>query len=158
MKLNSTMKDGKLLFTLNEMLDVEWLTIEPFDLDVERVEGWLLSSIKNEKLICGDLTIIMCTDDELLEINIEYLKHDFYTDIVTFDYSDGETVSGDLFVSLDRVKENAAVLNQTLERELLRVVVHGVMHLCGYGDKLMDEELLMREKEDFYLNLYKGFT
>ena len=100
----------------------------------------------------GELSVIFCSDEFLLDMNKEYLNHDYYTDIITFDYVEGNIISGDLFVSLDRVKENAEMYNSRMLRELYRVVFHGTLHLCGYKDKTDEEQKVMRAKEDYYLN------
>jgi rRNA maturation RNase YbeY len=95
------------------------------------------------------------TDDEyLLEVNKQYLNHDYFTDVITFDYSDFPDVSGDVRISLDRVKDNALSMDLTYELEFYRVVFHGVLHLCGYKDKKKEDVLLMREKEDFYIQRF----
>lgn len=98
---------------------------------------------------------IFCSDDYLREINIQYLKHKTYTDIVTFNYGTTDQIEGDIFISVDRVKENAQKFNTELETELHRVIIHGVLHLIGYSDKSKTEKALMREKEDTYLSLRK---
>lgn len=100
----------------------------------------------------GDLTFILCSDKYLLKINIEYLQHDYFTDIITFNYVDGKLISGDLFISIERVKENSEEFNTSLYKELYRVIFHGVLHLIGYNDKTVDEKNVMREKEDLYLS------
>jgi rRNA maturation RNase YbeY len=99
----------------------------------------------------GDLCFIFCMDDFLLDINKKYLKHDYYTDVITFDYTVDSSISGDIFISIERVDENAREFGVAFEHELSRVMYHGVLHLCGYKDKSEDEEQTMREKEDFYL-------
>lgn len=93
-------------------------------------------------------------DNELLEYNKEYLKHNYYTDIITFDYTEPGVVSGDLLISIDRVRDNASSLSQSFINELHRVCVHGVLHLLGYKDKTPEDQKDMRAKEDFYLNKY----
>jgi probable rRNA maturation factor len=100
----------------------------------------------------GAICIVFCNDKQLLKINQEYLQHDFFTDIITFDYSEENTISGDLTISLERVKENAIRFKTTYFVELLRVIIHGVLHLCGYKDKRSLEKILMRFKENLYLN------
>lgn len=140
------------LSILEEMLSVDWLTMDPFDFNNDDIERWLLEVAKAEGLTLGEVVLVFCTDDELLDINIKHLGHDYYTDIITFDYTEDKNISGDLFISADRVRENALALTVGFQAELHRVVVHGVLHLCGYGDKTNAEEQLMREKEDFYLN------
>lgn len=158
MKFLLKIKDGKWLFISGGMLSVDWLTLPPFDYSESIVESWLQSVAKSEGFKLGEVALVFCTDEELLEMNIKHLDHDFYTDIITFDYSEADNVAGDLFISVDRVRENASDLSQDFNIELNRVVVHGVLHLCGYGDKSEEEESVMREKEDFYLNKLKGFT
>ena len=114
---------------------------------------WVDKSIQNESFIAGDVSIVFTSDEYLLNLNRESLNHDYYTDIITFDYCQENTINGDLFISIDRVKENAKEFNEPFSQELSRVIIHGVMHLCGYKDKTNEEELLMREKENFYLSL-----
>ena len=109
---------------------------------------WLKNVIRNEHLIPGDILYLFCDDQYLLKNNIEFLNHDTYTDIITFDQCIGDLVSGNIMISIDRVEENAKKFNTTYERELLRVIVHGTLHLCGYKDKTDDEAKLMRRKED----------
>lgn len=107
--------------------------------------------IKNELKVSGDISVVFCSDDYLLEMNKQYLDHDYYTDIITFDYVENNVISGDLFISIDRIAENAEKFNTTLLKELYRVVFHGVLHLVGYKDKTENEAKLMREKENYYL-------
>lgn len=99
----------------------------------------------------GDISIILCSDEYLLEMNRRYLEHDYLTDIITFDYSENDRLSGDLYISLERVTENAEEFENDAATELLRVIFHGVLHLAGYKDKKMEDEKVMRKKEDFYL-------
>jgi rRNA maturation RNase YbeY len=105
-----------------------------------------------ESFELGDVTLIFCTDEELLAINKEHLAHDYYTDIITFNYNTDSLLSGDLFISVDRVTDNAQLLGVSMEEELHRVCYHGVLHLVGYNDKTDDEIKVMRAKENFYLN------
>jgi len=136
--------------------------IEIHYIDVEEVPGlepellvlWLSAAIENEGFRCGNINVIFCSDDHLLDINRTYLDHDYYTDIVTFDYSAESILSGDLFISIDRVVENSAHFNESFLTELRRVCVHGVLHLCGFKDKSDEEARIMRSKERFYLNKY----
>ena len=99
-----------------------------------------------------EVNLIFCSDEYLLKMNIEFLHHDYYTDIISFDYCEGKLVSGDLFISKDRVSENAVSNKVGFLRELNRVVVHGVLHLCGFKDKSEEESEIMRGKEDYYLS------
>ena len=114
---------------------------------------WIINSIINEGKRVGGLSFVFCTDEYLLEKNIQFLDHDTYTDIITFDYCEGDIISGDIFVSVERVIENANAFGVGFEDELDRVLIHGVLHLAGYQDKSKEEVNTMREKEDFYLSL-----
>jgi probable rRNA maturation factor len=108
-----------------------------------------------EYFSCGEINFIFCNDNYLLQINNEFLKHDFYTDIITFDYSRKKKISGDLYLSLERIEENAVIFGNSLLDEILRVMIHGVLHLMGYNDKTKNERKIMREKEDGYLEKLK---
>lgn len=102
----------------------------------------------------AQVSFIFISDEEILELNKKHLQHDFYTDILTFDLSESvESILSDIYISIDRVRENAKQLNILFSQELLRVIIHGVLHLCGYGDKNKSEIILMRQKEDYYLQL-----
>lgn len=114
---------------------------------------WLSDVVEKEGRTLGDVCLVLGDDEWLREHNVQSLNHDYYTDIITFDYSTNDLVSGDLLISIDRVEENAVKENVSRETELNRVVVHGVLHLCGYGDKSEDESILMRQKEDYYLSM-----
>lgn len=114
----------------------------------------LTSLVTQENKVLGDINIICCSDDYLLEMNRSHLNHDYYTDIITFDYCEDSNVSGDLFISVDRIRENAALNNVLWVNEFARVCAHGVLHLCGYGDKTKKDQTIMRSKEDFYLPLF----
>jgi rRNA maturation RNase YbeY len=120
--------------------------------DEKSIKKWIKESVKNEEKKVGELAIVFTNDAHLLEINKQYLDHDYFTDIITFDYTEDNKISGDLMISLDTVKDNATTFNVDFYHELNRVIIHGVMHLCGYGDKKEDEEKEMREKENFYLS------
>ena len=111
-------------------------------------EDWLSRVIVSENKKEGEINYIFCDDEYLHKINLEYLNHDTLTDIISFDYSMGNELNGDIFVSIERVKDNAADFNVLFEDELKRVVVHGVLHYCGYKDKSEVDEALMRSKED----------
>jgi len=110
------------------------------------------SLISNELKDVGEIAVVFCSDNYLLDINKQYLNHNYYTDIVTFDYGENSIISGDLFISVDRVVENAGIFNTAFQRELFRVVFHGVLHLIGYNDKTDEEKKEMRGKEDYYLS------
>lgn len=115
---------------------------------------WIKEIIQSENKICQEINYIFCSDRYLLEINQKFLNHSTYTDIITFDHSEEKKkLSGDIFISIERIRENATSLNVPFEKELARVIAHGILHLCGYKDKTPKEKTLMREKEDFYLIL-----
>ncbi|MEJ7643151.1 MAG: rRNA maturation RNase YbeY [Chryseolinea sp.] len=121
-----------------------------------KTSSWIKESIKLERQSLGDLNFIFCTDEFLRSVNVDYLNHDFYTDVITFDNSEeGSILSGDIFISIDRVKENALELAIPFETELHRVIIHGVLHLAGYSDKNRNKKALMRKKEDAYLSLWR---
>ena len=117
-------------------------------------QKWLEDIILSEEKKLGEISYIFCDDEYLLKINQDYLQHDYYTDIITFDYVKGKTISGEIFVSLQRVLDNASTLSRDYEEEVRRVLAHGILHLAGYKDKTEEEEKEMRRKEDFYLNKY----
>lgn len=132
------------------MIDFHFINIEIPDFNSEFFVLSITKLIENESKKLGNIMIIFVADDYLLEMNNKYLKHDYYTDIITFDYCDNN-VSGDLFISLDRVRENAKDFNMEFTNELHRVIIHGVLHLCGYNDKSVEEQELMRKMENKYL-------
>lgn len=119
----------------------------------EVVSEWVNNCIQEENRIAGDISIIYCSDNQLLSINKQYLNHDYFTDIITFNYNEGNIISGDIFISIDRVEENAQKFKVELFRELYRIIIHGVLHLIGYNDKSAEEKQAMTQKEDYYLNL-----
>ncbi len=125
-----------------------------FELDKKpAIISWLSYSINNEGKIPGEISYIFCSDEYLHKMNVEHLDHDTLTDIITFDYCDDNQVNGDMFISIDRITDNANDFGVCFEDELHRVMVHGVMHLCGYKDKTTEDQKVMSAKEDFYLNL-----
>ena len=120
------------------------------------IKEWITSIIRKEGHKLEQLNYIFCSDTYLLEINEQYLKHDDYTDIITFDLSDKKgVVNGEIYISYERIKENAAKYLQTIKNESHRIMVHGALHLLGYKDKTAKEKTEMTQKEDFYLNLRK---
>ena len=133
--------------------------IEYFFEDIDQIQiestikEWLIQLIKSEGLKVGQVNYIFCNDEYLLKVNRDFLNHDYYTDVITFDYVKGKTVSGDIFVSLPRISENAEQLGSSFVTELKRVLAHGILHLCGYKDKTTQEAAEMRNKEEFYLAL-----
>lgn len=127
---------------------------EIFELVEEELKHWLELIITSEGKKPGTLNYIFCKDEYLLKINKDFLQHDDYTDIITFDKVRGKTISGEIFVSLPRVKDNAEALSRPYEEEKRRVLAHGVLHLCGYGDKTEEEQKMMRSKENHYLQKF----
>ena len=126
-----------------------------FNLDDETVYAdWLSKVISSEIKNEGEINYIFCDDDYLLEINQQYLDHDTLTDIISFDYSIGNELHGDIFISIERVRENAQDYSVSFEEELKRVMVHGVLHYCGYKDKSEQDENLMREKEEEKMKMF----
>ena len=119
------------------------------------VSKWLKQVVLKFGYITGNMTYVFCSDEYLKEINSKYLNHDYYTDIVTFDYKEGNIISGDMFISVDRVIENSVVYKCNLEDEFLRVIVHGVLHMVGLNDINETEKLSMREKENECIFMYK---
>lgn len=119
----------------------------------DKTTDWLKNIIITEQKKVGKITYVFCTDEALLKVNKDFLQHDYYTDVITFDYVKGKTISADIFVSLPRISENAETLNKIFNIELHRVLAHGILHLCGYSDKTEEEIHQMRQKEDFYLSL-----
>lgn len=116
-----------------------------------KLKSWIKDVAKEEGYQVGTLNYVFCNDDYILETNRQYLQHDYFTDIITFDYTERRKISGDLVVSIDTVKSNSEKLGVTFNSELCRVIIHGVLHLCGYKDKTDKEEVVMRQKEDYYL-------
>ncbi len=114
--------------------------------------AWLSSIVSEEDFTLGDLSIVFCSDDQLLELNVSYLNHNTLTDVITFDYTQSKSISGDVCISIERVKDNAQAYGTTFMSELSRVMAHGVLHLCGYKDKTASDKLTMRLKEDYYLS------
>ncbi len=127
------------------------------DFELEKVssyESWVKNVISSEGKKTGEISFIFCDDEYLLEINQKYLDHDTYTDIISFDASVGNILNGDIFISTERVSENADSYEVEFSEELKRVIIHGVLHLCGYKDKTPDQEKLMREKEEEKMKMF----
>lgn len=142
------MSKSGITFRVEEDLD--------FSLEKEtKVKNWIKKVLKQEDKTTGNISYVFCTDNYLLNINRQFLQHDFYTDIITFDYSENNKIEGEIFISIDRVKENASTFKQPFQKELLRTIIHGVLHLYGYKDKNPKDKKRMREKEDEALNSYE---
>jgi len=124
------------------------------DFKLERTEQfseWISTTIIEENCKEGEINYIFCNDDDLLKLNMDFLKHDTLTDIISFDYSVGKELHGDIYISVDRVKENANKFKVDFTNEIARVMIHGILHYCGYKDKSEAEVKVMRNKEDYYL-------
>lgn len=133
---------------------ISFQSVGTFSLKTETaVTKCVKALVKQELREIGDITFVFCDDNYLHKINLEFLDHDTYTDIITFDYSVGNEVISEIYISIDRVEENAKKYSQTFENEIHRVMIHGVLHLCGYNDKLAEDKQIMRDKENHYLSL-----
>lgn len=124
------------------------------EIDVQRVSFWIKQTASLYSKKTGNVNIIFCSDTRILEINKQFLQHDYYTDIITFDYSQGNKISGDIFISLDTVKSNSDEQNTDYQEELKRIIIHGILHLCGQNDKLPDDKQEMTQKENEALKQY----
>jgi rRNA maturation RNase YbeY len=118
-----------------------------------KLKQWIKTITEKEKHKLGTINYIFCTDDELLEINIKHLNHNTLTDIITFDYTEGKTINSDIFISIERVLDNSEKFKVTFDEEFHRVMIHGILHLCGYKDKSKADAELMRNKENAALKL-----
>lgn len=126
-----------------------------FSLENEDIfSKWIENVVDSENKLLGEISYIFCDDEYLLEINQQYLDHDTLTDIISFDYTQDNVISGDIFISIERVEENAKDLNIDFQEELKRVMIHGVLHYCGYKDKTESDEILMRSKEDEKISMF----
>ena len=126
------------------------------DLDQQRIIQWVAAVAKVHDRKVGDINYIFVDDERILAINRQFLGHDYYTDIITFDYTQGKNISGDLYISLDTVASNAQLVGSSYDEELLRVVIHGVLHLCGINDKGPGEREIMEQHENEALVLYRN--
>lgn len=137
------------------MPEFQWLSqdIAMPDIDKLRLEKWINAVAASHDRILGPMTYIFCSDERMLEVNRKFLNHDYYTDIITFDYSKGRLVSGDIFISLPMIDYNSKEFNQPYDREFHRVIVHGLLHLCGINDKGPGEREIMERNEDLALGL-----
>lgn len=138
------------MITFDYKIDMPIEFLEP------QIQEWISTVIEEEDLELGDIQFTFCSDTFLHEINLEYLNHDTLTDIITFDYRVGDLIMGDIFISIDRVMDNAKSFNQDLADELHRVMAHGILHIIGYNDLNDEEAQLMKEKENWALSL-RGF-
>ncbi len=136
------------------------ITFQGIDTDLPKIKkretaNWIKSVAKNYGKQTGDISYLFCSDEKILEVNRQYLQHDFYTDIITFDYSEGDRISGDIFISLDTVLSNSIQYHTGFDEELYRVIIHGILHLCGLNDKSEGEGREMREAEESALSILR---
>ncbi len=136
------------------MINVFFEDTDEFDLSKFNIESNIEKLVTNENKTLGDVNYILCSDAYLLDINRQYLNHDYYTDVISFDYCEDNVISGDIFISVDTVADNAKEYGVTFEKELARVMIHGVLHFVGYNDKSDEEVPVMRAKENQYLSLF----
>ena len=135
------------------MIDFQYIENDKLS-NTEDLNLWINNVIKEEEMIIGELVYVLCNDEYLLKKNIQFLNHNTLTDVITFDYSDDKIISGDILISTERVVENAKIFNVNYLTELHRVIVHGLLHLLGYKDKIEKDADTMREKENYYLNKF----
>jgi probable rRNA maturation factor len=135
------------------MIDFQYIENDKLS-NTEDINLWINNVIKEEEMIIGELVYVLCNDEYLLKKNIQFLNHNTLTDVITFDYSDDKIISGDILISTERVVENAKIFNVNYLTELHRVMVHGLLHLLGYKDKIEKDANTMREKENYYLNKF----
>ncbi|MDD4992062.1 MAG: rRNA maturation RNase YbeY [Paludibacter sp.] len=123
-------------------------------LQKQKINRWIKDVAAGYNCKTGDIAYIFCTDERILEVNKQYLDHDYYTDIITFDYSEGNIISGDIFISLDTVKSNSEEFGVSFEKELFRILIHGILHLCGQDDKTPELRAEMTRKENLAIEKY----
>tara|TARA_B100000780_G_scaffold88750_1_gene61117 strand:- start:3 stop:419 length:417 start_codon:yes stop_codon:yes gene_type:complete len=135
------------------MIDFQYIENNKLN-NTDDLSLWINSVIIEEKMMIGELVYVLCNDEYLLKKNIQFLNHNTLTDVITFDYSENKIISGDILISTERVSENAKIFNVNYLTELHRVMVHGLLHLLGYNDKIKTEATKMHEKENYYLNKF----
>ena len=128
--------------------------VNPPDLQKQKTNRWIKETAAEYGKKAGDVAYIFCSDERILEVNKQYLQHDYYTDIITFDYSEGQIISGDIFISVDTVKTNAEEFGVSFEQELNRILIHGILHLCGQDDKTPELRLEMTRKENLAIERF----
>lgn len=128
--------------------------VKPIFVKSRQLKPFIKTLVLSEGFVSGDIAIVFCSDEYLLKVNQDFLNHDYYTDIITFDYCESGVINGDLLISLDRVLDNSSKENTSFEEELYRVIFHGVLHLCGFKDKSKKDIEMMRFKESYYLSLF----
>lgn len=137
--------------TYNEEGTLVPYSLEAMGLEPRRITRWIRSVAADYGYATGEITYILCSDEKILAVNREFLQHDYYTDVITFDYATEGTLNGDIFISLDTVRSNAETVGATVEQELCRILIHGVLHLTGQGDKTPETKAEMTRKEDLAL-------
>ena len=135
------------------MIDFQYIENDKL-INTEDINLWINSVIKEEGMIIGELVYVLCNDEYLLKKNIQFLNHNTLTDVITFDYTKDKIISGDILISTERVVENSKIFNVNYSTELYRVMVHGLLHLLGYKDKIEKDANIMRVKENYYLNKF----
>lgn len=135
---------------------IQYITegVEMPAIDKKQISAWIKSVAVKYSKRAGDIAYIFCNDEKILEVNRQYLDHDYYTDIITFDYSEGKVISGDIFISIDTVKTNAREFGVSFEQELNRIIIHGILHLCGQDDKTPELRLEMTRKENLAIERF----
>ena len=152
------LSESSFLCNFANMIDFEVKDVAMPGLDLGKVGNWLEQVAASHGYRVGNVSYLFCDDAEILRVNREFLRHDYFTDIITFDYSRRDRIGGDIFISLDTVRSNAGEFGQPYERELLRVIAHGVLHLCGIDDKGPGEREIMEREEAAALLLWKSMT
>jgi probable rRNA maturation factor len=137
-------------------INIYFENIPSIKLPKRKVTDFVREISKAEDFLYGEINFIFCNDYYLLQINKQFLKHDFYTDIITFDYTKDKKISGDIYLSFERMEENANIFRNSIMDEILRVMIHGILHLIGYKDNTKIEKKLMKEMEDVYLEIFKA--
>ena len=136
------------------MIDFNFLNVKVLKLSKIKLKKHIKQLILAEAFNLGDVSVVFCSDEYLIEINKKYLNHNYYTDIITFDYSNNSILNGDLYISIDRVLENSKIFKSDFNNEIIRVVFHGILHLCKFKDKSTSDKIIMKSKENEYLNIF----
>lgn len=137
------------------MISYQTIDVPRPALKIRECNDWIKRVAASHGKKVGDIAYIFCSDEKMLEVNKEYLNHDYYTDIITFDYTEGDVIGGDIFISVDTVKSNSEEFNASFDNELHRILIHGILHLCGFKDKQTDDKAEMTRQEDSALSLLR---
>lgn len=140
------------------MINFYFEEISDFELDINLITAWIKKVISNYNFLPGEITFIFCSDPYLLDINLQFLNHNYFTDIITFDYCDGTLINGDVFISIDTVLSNSKDFGVSFSDELYRVIIHGILHLIGFDDKTKEENEAMHKLEDSALEILKTIS